>query len=518
MADDSISLQDFISGSYGSQGVPKEQQQGYISQLKQYFPSGQIPKSALPAAYGLLGTALPGSGSSFVGGTSNPTVSGGDNSQRQMYGAILSAVGQGGGGGGGGQQQAAMGTGVDPQNYLGNLGALAMRRVMGTGQIPVVGNPQPQSGDLSQGGISNVPSPTYSDPSNQALQQSLFGGTGREGKVNATPGVFSAAPTARPTQPWAYNPTPQATGAQPQGQPAAFAQPPAAPTAQTAGIGLAGPPSAPTPNQLGDWTQMPNGQWQHAGGMISGQPKGGLQPMGMNQVMQLALGQPTNTAMQSGLPKRMQSGGWVTGQGDDDNQLTLLQPGEYVLNRRQASRLNLPDVTQSGMGEGESVARSRLPATVGDYMAQQPRQMQTPQQTTQAQGLQPGITPQEAEQAGRTQQDPFGAGGTFDATRFGGPGQTVGSYANAYQAGLTQQDPFGPGGSYDVTGGGAGAGGAAAAGGGMGSALAGGISGIGSALQQAFKGPGPWKPIPRAFGGPSGYAQATPTFRREEII
>jgi len=99
MADDpnTISLQDFISRYFGK-GVSKDLQASYIDKLNQFFPSGQMPRTAMNAAYGFLG--------------------GGGQGQSNIYGAILENLGQGQasssgqGAGAGGQTVPTTGAGV----------------------------------------------------------------------------------------------------------------------------------------------------------------------------------------------------------------------------------------------------------------------------------------------------------------------------------------------------------------------------------------------------------------------
>ena len=107
-------------------------------------------------------------------------------------------TGQYQGQGGGQQQGTTMSNGVDQSNYLGNLGTLALRNVMGTNQIPVGTNPQPQgSSGMSIGGVQNVGSPQYSMPTNAALQQSMGLKAGQNPGVGMG-SVFNRVATPQP--------------------------------------------------------------------------------------------------------------------------------------------------------------------------------------------------------------------------------------------------------------------------------------------------------------------------------
>lgn len=581
----SLSWQDLANQGYNPGGIIEAQAQHQSPEDFQKQEDQFALATAIQKANGPTFEAAPGYGSSNPSGSRQT-------SPGMSWDQAMNIAKNAYGGGGGQQQPAADPNTVDMHNYLGDLGTLVMRNAMGSGNIPVVGLPQPQSGNLSKGGIADVPGATYTNPSSQALQQALFGGTG-QGQVNTqAPGVFTKAPAAQPTQPWAVNPAVQATGAGAQ-QATPFAQPPAAPSAQ--GIGLAGPPSAPTPNTLGSWTQMPNGQWSHPAGMISGQAKAGMQPMGQPmgmlqppQVnpMQIALGQ----AGAGQAPQRMAAGGPVPGRGRGDTVPAMLTPGEFVMNPQAVQNIGLDALMRANRGGVQHFAYggpvNQGPELIGSYgnydpvqamlmeenmprrgarqpSTDQPAPIQNTAAASQRYSAAPQMTLQEHDRLGTNMPNPSQAppGGPpqsqpmagYGASGYGG---SVGQYVDQralqaamqaargdpYQAGLTQADPFGVGGSYDVTGAGQTVGqymganpstvgnaadwassgftgpGAVQSGmGGMGGAISGGIGAIGSALQQMFKGPPSWQPQRQAFGGPGSVpTYYTPNFQRQQ--
>jgi hypothetical protein len=272
----------------------------------------------------------------------------------------------------------------DPMNLAANMGAAALN-------MPAIYNPTPgQIPQGSKGGISAVASPVSSSTvptmptgpwSNQAGVTTTQGDAAARqlyaqygGNVNtASPsdistfykGMTGNAPSnAVPAASTAGTPTPTAIP-NPRGQQAAtpFAQAPAAPGLQMGAaippVSAAAPPPAPggpdheqalahagmamyahyggdpstaTPEDINNFHSQLIG---HIGSIFGGPGQSGVP----SQAQPQGAAQAGATALASGMPAKMATGGMVPGRGNQDTVPALLTPGEYVIPKQQAAQI-----------------------------------------------------------------------------------------------------------------------------------------------------------------------------------
>lgn len=357
-----------------------------INQLKQAGYSADQASQLLDISSGGGGTSLTGTGGSSTGSVASLPTIGGSGLSPQTLTRLASALGKGGGG-----QGASTGmpvSGVNQNDPLTNLGAAALNQNAVYNPVPGAGGIDPVSGvntqqpaittsgvvpNVQQGPWTRTPGVFASatgavTPGTQIAQpikpgqQPTQRGPKYQGPTQVSlPSAFAVPP---PTAPLPVTPTPQATGmAYRPGQ--SWATPPEAPTIQAPALGGIGALAAAHNSALADAGQA---LFAHYGGDPSSASPADIAHF-HTQLTGVISGSasPGAIALQpGGGTKKMNTGGTVSGQGNQDTVPAMLEPGEYVLNKSAVGQIGLDRLNQMNqpvrhMQSGGEVDQPKLP-------------------------------------------------------------------------------------------------------------------------------------------------------------